>query len=53
MVETRSISLRDLRRGLELSILVDGSSDGDGSWHDAVNESFLQGRFKRIFASLD
>ena len=41
MVEIRPVSLRDFRRGLELSILVDGSADGDGSWHDAVNEGFL------------
>ena len=33
MVGIRSISLRDFRRGLELSILVDGSADSDGSWH--------------------
>ena len=53
MVEIRPVSLRDFRRGLELSILVDGSSDGDGSWHDAGNESFLQGRFERVLAGLD
>ena len=53
MVEIRPVSLRDLRRGLELSILVDSSSDGDGSWHDAGNESFLQGRFERVLAGLD
>ena len=53
MVEIWSISLRDLRRGLEFSNLVDGSSDGDGSWHDAGNENFSQGCFKRILAGLD
>ena len=53
MVEIRPVSLRDFRRGLELSILVDGSADGDGSWHDAGNESFLQGRFERVLAGLD
>ena len=53
MVEIRPVSLRDLRRGLELSVLVDGSADGDGGWYAAGNESFLQGRLKRLLAGLD
>ena len=46
MVEIGPVSLRDLRRGLEVSVLVDGSADGDGSWYAAADESFLQGCFK-------
>ena len=52
---TRSlpVSLRDLRRGLELSVLVDGSSDGNGRWYAAEDEGFLQGRLECLLAGLD
>ena len=43
MAGIRPVSLRDLRRGLELSGLVDGSADGDGGWYAAADESFRQG----------
>ena len=53
MVEIRPVSLRDLRRGFELSVLVDGGADRDGGWYAAADESFVSGRLKCLLAGLD
>ena len=52
MVDVWPVSVRDLRRGLELSVLADSRADRDGDWFAAADGSFLQGRHKRLLASL-